>query len=525
MPPIAELPGPYLAESVITARTGLAYFACVIDKVRRLRWTSQSWFASVLIAMVALIAVAAVVGAELLSRTTEVSDRLNDRIAPARTAVAELTAAVVGQETGVRGYVLSGEEQFLDPYEQGTRDELRLAGQLRGLLGGQPAALADLAEVEQRMAAWRDTAAKPLLAARRGGSYDLALVTASKDAFDDVRVPLGALDSKLVALRAEARGDLGDSRRVRNAAFLGLVVALLGLIALIAVLLRFVVLRPLGELGSAVRRVAGGDFDHQVTPRGPADLAALAQDVEGMRRRLADSLAASRSQAAELHRSNADLEQFAYVASHDLQEPLRKVASFCQMLQRRYAGQLDDRAQQYIGFAVDGATRMQQLINDLLAFSRIGRMYDDRKPVDLDEVVGRVEDTLALTIEETGAEITRPALPTVPGDATLLTQLWQNLLGNAIKFRKPDVLPRVTVTVAEDAEKYTFAVEDNGIGIEAEFADKIFVIFQRLHPRDVYSGTGIGLAICKKIVEHHGGQIHLDTSYTAGARLEFTLPR
>ncbi|MFC3742845.1 sensor histidine kinase [Paractinoplanes deccanensis] len=489
------------------------------------RWTSQRWFASVLIAMVVLIAVATVVGAEMLSRTTEVSNRLNDRIAPARTAVAELTAAVVGQETGVRGYVLSGEQQFLDPYAQGRGDETRLVAQLRGLLEGHSDALADLDAVERRMASWRETAAEPLVRARRSDSYNVALVTQSKEAFDDVREPLAGLDSKLAALRAEGRADLNDSRRLRNTAFAGLVVALLVLIASIAVLLRVVVLRPLNELSAEVRRVAGGDFDHRVAPRGPADLAVLAADVEAMRGKLADSLAASRQQAAELHRSNADLEQFAYVASHDLQEPLRKVASFCQMLQRRYAGQLDDRAQQYIGFAVDGATRMQQLINDLLAFSRIGRMYDDREPVDLDEVVGRVEDTLALAIEETGAEIVRPKLPTVPGDATLMTQLWQNLLGNAIKFRRPDVPPRVTVTVTEDAEKYTFAVADNGIGIDAEFADKIFVIFQRLHPRDVYSGTGIGLAICKKIVEHHGGQIRLDTSYTDGARIEFSLTK
>ncbi|XVV08738.1 sensor histidine kinase [Actinoplanes sp. CA-131856] len=486
------------------------------------RWTSQRWFASVLIAMVVLIAVAAVVGAELLSRTTEVSDRLNDRIAPARTAVAELTAAVVGQETGVRGFVLSGEQQFLDPYEQGRADETRLVGQLRDLLDGHQEALTDLDLVEQRMASWRTTAAEPLVQSRRD---DLALVTQSKTAFDAVRDPLADLDQRLVELRAQGRADLQDSRQLRNNAFLGLVVALLLLIASIAVLLRVVVLRPLNELSGSVRKVAGGDFGHRVSPRGPADVARLAEDVEAMRGKLADSLAASQQQAAELHRSNADLEQFAYVASHDLQEPLRKVASFCQMLQRRYAGQLDDRAQQYIGFAVDGATRMQQLINDLLAFSRIGRMYDDRGPVDLDELVGRVEDTLALTIEETGAEIVRPKLPTVPGDATLMTQLWQNLLGNAIKFRRPDVPPRVVITVDEDEEKYTFAVQDNGIGIEPEFADKIFVIFQRLHPRDVYSGTGIGLAICKKIVEHHGGQIRLDTASTDGARIEFTLAK
>jgi light-regulated signal transduction histidine kinase (bacteriophytochrome) len=299
---------------------------------------------------------------------------------------------------------------------------------------------------------------------------------------------------------------------------------LLLLIALMAVLLRVVVLRPLTVLGGAVRRVADGDFDHELTPGGPADLARLGHDVEAMRRRLVGSLEESRLQATELHRSNTDLEQFAYVASHDLQEPLRKVASFCQMLQRRYSAELDDRAQQYIGFAVDGATRMQQLINDLLAFSRIGRVHADRSPVDLETILDRVTDSLAMRIEETGATVTRPPLPTVPGDATLLTQLWQNLIGNAIKFRRPGVPPQVTITAELDDDLWTFSVRDNGIGIDPEFADKIFVIFQRLHQRDAYAGTGIGLAICKKIVEYHGGAIHLDTTCTGGAALIFTLP-
>ncbi|MGK5682797.1 sensor histidine kinase [Actinoplanes sp. URMC 104] len=485
------------------------------------RFTSQHWFAAVLVAMVVLIAVATLVGARLLNRTTEVSNDLNDHIAPARTAVAELNAAVVDQETGVRGYLLSGDGQFLEPYESGAAAEQRLVGEIRELLPREP--LAELDTVVRQMQQWRTSTADPLITARRDAAVPAELVARSKASFDAVRAPLDSLDTRLEALRDAGRADLGESRSVRNTAFAFLVIALLLLIGLIAVLLRLVVLRPLTELGTAVRRVADGDFEHELTPRGPADLALLASDVEAMRRRLVDSLEESRRQSAELHRSNTDLEQFAYVASHDLQEPLRKVASFCQMLQRRYGSSLDDRAQQYIGFAVDGATRMQQLINDLLAFSRIGRLHADRSAIDLEAVLDRVTDLLAFPIEETGAALVRPPLPVVPGDATLLTQLWQNLIGNAIKFRRPDTAPKIEITAELDGGLWTFTVRDNGIGIDPEFADKIFVIFQRLHQRDVYTGTGIGLAICKRIVEYHGGTIRLDTSYTEGAGFIFTL--
>ncbi|MGW5673405.1 sensor histidine kinase, partial [Micromonospora sp. NPDC003776] len=276
----------------------------------------------------------------------------------------------------------------------------------------------------------------------------------------------------------------------------------------------------------------GGDFDHRLTAEGPADIARLTADVESMRQRVVDALKTSRrhrdaleQQAAELRRSNEDLEQFAYVASHDLQEPLRKVASFCQMLQRRYADQLDERARQYIGYAVDGATRMQTLINDLLAFSRIGRVYSDDREVDLAAMLAQAESNLSEPIAEAGAEIVSDPLPVVHGDPTLLTMLWQNLLGNAVKFRSPDRAPRIRVAAAEDATGWSFAVADNGIGIEPRYADKIFLIFQRLHPRGAYDGTGIGLAICKKIVEYHGGTLRLDDEYTEGARFVFTLPR
>jgi len=230
------------------------------------------------------------------------------------------------------------------------------------------------------------------------------------------------------------------------------------------------------------------------------------------------------SRSRELARSNSDLEQFAYVASHDLQEPLRKVASFCQLLQRRYQGQLDERGDQYIEFAVDGAKRMQVLINDLLAFSRVGRRSGEAVVVDTAELFNTAVGNLEPVIADTGAEVTQSGLPEVRGEASLLTAVFQNLISNALKFRGENP-PVVRVSAERDGDEWVFTVADNGIGVEPEYADRIFVIFQRLHPKNAYPGTGIGLAMCRKIIEHHGGRIWLDTdSGGSGSRFRFTLP-
>jgi light-regulated signal transduction histidine kinase (bacteriophytochrome) len=290
---------------------------------------------------------------------------------------------------------------------------------------------------------------------------------------------------------------------------------------------------PLAALASACRRITEENFDQSISPPlRPKDIRGMAIDVENMRQRIVHELEVSRSarerldeQAAELRRSNAELEQFAYVASHDLQAPLRKVTSFCQLLEQRYGDKLEERAAEYIGFAVDGAKRMQLLINDLLSFSRVGRLGTMRPGVGLDAPLDAAVANLATAIEESGAQIVRPEqrLPEITGDPTLLTMLWQNLIGNALKFRHDDRPPRVVIDFQQRADELLVSVSDNGIGISAEFTDKVFLIFQRLHGRDVYSGTGLGLALCKKIVEHHGGTIWIDTSYTDGTRFEFTL--
>ncbi|HJY72886.1 MAG TPA: ATP-binding protein [Streptosporangiaceae bacterium] len=321
-----------------------------------------------------------------------------------------------------------------------------------------------------------------------------------------------------------------DTSTALDAVFIVVAVGLLLTVALLALGLRATAIRPLHRLAAQVRRVAGGDFEHEVTVPGPREVAHLAADVNTMRERILQELSATQenneilqAHASELLRSNSELEQFAYVASHDLQEPLRKVASFTQLLQRRYAGKLDARADQYIEFAVDGAKRMQALINDLLAYSRVGR--SDREPalVSSDAALTQARANLAEQIEETGATIESGHLPYVLAEMPLLTAVFQNLLSNALKFsgEKP---PRVVVTVSRDEPFWLFSFSDNGIGIEPEYSERIFVIFQRLHERTAYAGTGIGLSMTRKIIEYFGGRIWLDTTFTGGTRFCFTLP-
>jgi light-regulated signal transduction histidine kinase (bacteriophytochrome) len=225
----------------------------------------------------------------------------------------------------------------------------------------------------------------------------------------------------------------------------------------------------------------------------------------------------------ELARSNADLEQFAYVASHDLQEPLRMVTAYTQLLGERYRGKLDENADKFIGYATEGAQRMQVLIQDLLAFSRVGRNEPSSKTVDCNAVLQEVVQTLATTIQESGATVSYAELPAVWADRTQVAQLFQNLIGNAIKFRgeKP---PVVAVQAEPAGERWQFSVSDNGIGIASEHAENIFVVFQRLHARTEYPGNGIGLAICKKIVERYGGKIWMESQPGQGATFKFTLP-
>jgi PAS domain S-box-containing protein len=225
---------------------------------------------------------------------------------------------------------------------------------------------------------------------------------------------------------------------------------------------------------------------------------------------------------SELGRSNKELEEFAYIASHDLQEPLRSVAGACQLLKRRYSDKLDASAQEFIDFAVNGAKRMEELINDLLAYSRVSTKAKEPASTDLNKVMAEVLDNLKSAVDETKSVITVQKLPTIPVDQWQILQLFQNLIANSLKFRGNEA-PKIEIGATEEGDKWHFTVKDNGIGIDPKYFDRIFVVFKRLHTRTEYPGTGIGLASCKKIVERHGGTIWAESTLGLGTTFHFTL--
>ncbi len=262
--------------------------------------------------------------------------------------------------------------------------------------------------------------------------------------------------------------------------------------------------------------------EHRFTHEEIEFLSTLA-DQAAMAIHNSQSYAATTKLAADLARSNTELEQFAYVASHDLQEPLRMITGYTSLLAKRYQGKLDSDADEFIGYATDGAKRMHALINDLLTYSRVGTRGKEFSPTDCEAVLQTTLAGLRPAIEESNASITHDPLPTVMADATQLGQLFQNLIGNGIKYRdsKP---PVIRVSSKKEGSRWLFSVRDNGIGIDPKYGERIFVIFQRLHNREDYPGTGIGLTVCKKIVERHGGRIWVESQPGQGATFYFTLP-
>jgi signal transduction histidine kinase len=458
-------------------------------------------------------------------------DALVDQVVPAALLQPQLSGSVGAQDTAIRQYAATGDAAQLAQYHQMIAQQTRTSAEMRRLLtgiSGSDRAIADIRAVDAAAAAWRTKYTEPIARSARKGPQ-----TVNVPPLTGVRSANAVLQKDVTRLY----GNLADRLKARVTVVywsLGTAAAITILAAiLLAYMIRRTVLRPLASLSTNVRAVAQGDLAHPLEIHGSAEFVDLALIIDAMRHRIIDEwrfTSEARSmldeQARELRRSNAELEQFAYVASHDLQEPLRKVASFCQMLERKYSDKLDDRGRQYIGFAVDGAKRMQGLINDLLAFSRVGRLERRQESVSMQKAMDDAMFSLSQLTEDTGAEVTWDELPELPGDQTQLTQLLQNLVGNAIKFHGEET-PRVHIGARLDGATWEFSCTDNGIGIEAKYADRIFLVFQRLHPHDVYPGTGIGLAMCKKIVEHHGGRIWLDASPPpdgSGTTIRWTLP-
>ena len=404
-------------------------------------------------------------------------------------------------ETGERGYILIGQDSYLGPYRRGviavregiaavrklTADNLK---QQRSLDALEPLVAERLRELQERIQVRRDVGLAAGAAAVREGP--------GKDYMDRVRVTINEMKSeeqRLLTLRSVELD--ASSRRTRTVLVLG---ESLGLLLL-------------GVAGLIVH----GEMRHRA--QAEEQVRTLNADLE---RKVAERTAELAERAKDLERSNMELQQFAYVASHDLQEPLRTIASFTQLLAKRYGDKLDDKAREFIAFAVDGSKRMQTLINDLLSFSRVGTQGRPLVPVSTDAVLDAVLKSLKRGIEDSRAIITRDPLPMVLADELQLSQLLQNLIGNAIKFRREDTV-KVHVGARRTATGWNISVRDNGIGVAPEHSERIFVIFQRLHTKTQYPGTGIGLAICKKIAERHGGRIWLEPTAGGGSTFIFSI--
>ncbi|MFI8527179.1 ATP-binding protein [Promicromonospora sukumoe] len=461
--------------------------------------------------------------------------------------------ALADADSSLRAYRATCDEAALEPWTRAVGS----SGRIMLLADVERRALAKDAEVAQAYEEavrltdrWFDEYAEPVVAAVEAapaGQMDCRmalLATAPPSAEGDALYD--AANTAVVRYLAELgaqRDAIVETRTVWERLLLGAVATLVLVVVLMGTMMWLAleswVIRPLTELTAAVRVVSSGVLGREIRPAGTGEVALLAMHVETMRRELVHQVEEIRlshqevenahtllsEQARELERSNRDLEQFAYVASHDLQEPLRKVASFTQLLQKRYGGSLDERADQYIEFAVDGAKRMQRLIQDLLSFSRVGRTGVPREDVELEGVLTAALSELSERIEESGAEIVHDPMPVVHGERALLQQIFVNLIGNSVKFRDPERTPNVRIEVRSMRAHWEISVVDNGIGIDAQYAERVFVIFQRLHSREQYAGTGIGLSLVKRIVEYHKGRIWIEPADGGGTIVRFTLAR
>jgi signal transduction histidine kinase len=523
----------------------------VLDRLRPVverPWSLRSRITALCVLVVVLIGLLAAGAVSTAASGRDQIDRLLNEIGPMRLAYSDLVQSVLDQETGLRGYVLRGQDDDLTPYTNGVAAQRTATEAITASPAASEQVRTQLATVTTQIESWRHDIAEPSIAMVRTQGPEAArafLGQLPPERFNQIRTELDRLQAIMQTIRDDAAKAVRDTNSsLRSLLIVAAAVVLISGVTLL-VLLQRLVIRPVNDLAAQVRAVSRGDYTRRIAGVGPPELARLARDVDSMRERIFDDLAeveAARtmveqvaerleSQAAELARSNRDLEQFAYVASHDLQEPLRKVASFCQLLQRRYAGQLDERADQYIAFAVNGAQRMQRLINDLLAFSRIGRNSGGFSEVNLAELMPEVAAQLESTRRRAKGSITwDDDLPTLRGEQPLIETLLVNLVSNSLKFRKAQGGPARARLRSPDAllRRGGRALGDLVHGQRdrhrAEFADRVFVIFQRLHPKDAYPGTGIGLAIAKKIVEYHGGQIWVDVTAEGGTTIRFTLP-
>ena len=459
-------------------------------------------------------------------------------------ALAEETEGdLVDMETGYRGFLLTGQEQFLDPYTAGLASYPDRLRQLEELTADNPPQVARWRNIADLTQQWTQQITEPRIALRRqvpAGALpsaelvDLVGAGGGRDQFTAIRQ---VFDQAIAAEQGLLATRLDDAQAANQRLFATLLVGtafalLVGVSA--ALLLTRDITEAVERVAAAAMAVAGGDLKRRIRLDRHDEVGQAADAIDEMADRLQATIIDLENSSAELlrkqvelERSNRELQDFASVASHDLQEPLRKVRAFGDRLSAKYGSELTDQGRDYLARMQDAAARMQALINDLLTFSRVTTRAQPFVAVDLNDLVRQVASDLEVRIQQSDATLEIEPLPTLDADPLQMRQLFQNLLTNALKFQRPDVAPvvRVYSDAAEDADGVRVCVQDNGIGFDEKYLDRIFTIFQRLHGRIEYEGTGVGLAVCRKIVERHGGTITAHSTPGEGATFIVSLPR
>jgi signal transduction histidine kinase len=449
--------------------------------------------------------------------------RLALRSQEAVTAGSQLEKTVISLENGLRGYVASGHDRSLDPWKAGLKAYPGQVRKLESLVSDEPAQQRQVERIKQQITDYVDLWANPLLslARQRPAVAQNVIVTGTgRVRIDELRTSFEKLfrEEQAVALAREARAEKRSDRAI--AAGIG-GVALLALLAVLAAFyFRRAIVRPVTVVSEAARRLAQGDMSARVPPVRDDEIGDLARAFNSMADSLETSQAELGERSRELERSNRELEQFASVTSHDLQAPLATISMYAQLLEQRHVAELNGAEQLVDG--INAATiKARALIRDLLEYSRAGRGELLSQPVDMNALAGEALEMLAGQVEQSGADVSVEPLPVILGDPRKLRQVFLNLIGNALKFAED--IPVVRISAAVQGATAIFAVTDNGIGMDPAQAERIFHPFHRLHSEDDYPGTGIGLAVCDRIVEQHGGRIWAHSVPGEGSVFQFTL--